>query len=429
MTSSAASIELENQHSAKNYNPLPVVLSKAKGSLMWDPEGKQYYDFLSAYSAVNQGHSHPRITQALVDQAQTLALTSRAFHNDVYGEYAKFMTETFGFERIIPMNTGAEAVETAIKIARRWGYDKKGIEENKAIVMTVGGNFHGRTISIISFSSDPDARGRFGPYTPGLFCPAGNTLEYGNYEQFEKAVEVHGANMAAFLVEPIQGEAGIVVPPEGYLRKCYDLCKKHNILFIADEIQTGLCRTGRMLAIDHEDIKPDMIILGKALSGGLYPVSAVLTSAEVMDVITPGSHGSTYGGNPLGCKVAIEAVKVLLDEKLADRAQVLGERFRSELSAFCKDNAPYIETVRGRGLLNAVVVDHSKSDVTAGLICLLLKDRGLLAKPTHKNIIRFAPPLVMTDDEFDACLAIIKGVLTDIPNMKREEIPGYEWDH
>ena len=378
------------------------------------------------FEIARAGHSHPRITQALVDQAQTLALTSRAFHNDVYGEYAKFMTETFGFERIIPMNTGAEAVETAIKIARRWGYDKKGIEENKAIVMTVGGNFHGR---IISFSSDPDARGRFGPYTPGLFCPAGNTLEYGNYEQFEKAVEVHGANMAAFLVEPIQGEAGIVVPPEGYLRKCYDLCKKHNILFIADEIQTGLCRTGRMLAIDHEDIKPDMIILGKALSGGLYPVSAVLTSAEVMDVITPGSHGSTYGGNPLGCKVAIEAVKVLLDEKLADRAQVLGERFRSELSAFCKDNAPYIETVRGRGLLNAVVVDHSKSDVTAGLICLLLKDRGLLAKPTHKNIIRFAPPLVMTDDEFDACLAIIKGVLTDIPNMKREEIPGYEWDH
>ncbi|KAJ3363814.1 ornithine aminotransferase [Allomyces javanicus] len=417
-------MHLTEEYGAHNYHPLPVVFSKAQGIHVWDPEGKQYMDFLSAYSATNQGHSHPKIVKALVDQASKCALSSRAFYNEEFGKYAKYMSEYFGFEMVLPMNTGAEAVETAIKLARKWGYMKKGIAPNKAIVLSAEGNFHGRTMGIISMSTDPDARNGFGPYLPnvGPMCPSGHTLEYGNIDSMRRALELHGKNVAAVLLEPIQGEAGIFVPPEGYLKAVHELCKKHNVLLIADEIQTGLARTGRLLACDWEDVHPDILILGKALSGGLYPVSAVLANKDIMLCIRPGEHGSTYGGNPLACAVAIAALDVLKEEKLAERADKLGERFRSKVRAL---KSPLVTLVRGRGLLNAVVIDESASDKTAWQICLLLKHYGLLAKPTHQNIIRFAPPLVITEEELDRGVAIIEKVLKEIPTMKASDIPGH----
>ncbi|KAK9681211.1 ornithine aminotransferase [Basidiobolus ranarum] len=423
-------IDLEHQHSAHNYHPLPVVFSKAEGVYVWDPEGKRYYDFLSAYSAVNQGHSHPKIIKALVDQAQKVCLSSRAFYNDVFGEYAKYVTEYFGYDMVLPMNTGAEAVETAIKLARKWGYMKKGIPTNQAIVLSCSNNFHGRTCGIISMSTDPDARNDFGPYLPnvGPFCQkTGREIRYNNYEDLEAAIEAQPENIAAFLVEPIQGEAGIMVPDEGYLRKCYDLCKKHNILFIADEIQTGIARTGAMLAIDHENVRPDMVLLGKALSGGVYPVSAVLADKEVMLCIKPGEHGSTYGGNPLGCAVAMAALEVVKEEGLVERADRLGKIFRKELRAL---NSPIVSCVRGRGLLNAIVIDQEKSaPKTAWHLCLLLKERGLLAKPTHENIIRLAPPLVISEEQLREGIQIIGGALQDLTDVDLKDIPGALEEH
>ncbi|ORX92220.1 ornithine aminotransferase [Basidiobolus meristosporus CBS 931.73] len=418
-------IELEHSYSAHNYHPLPVVFSKAEGVYVWDPEGKQYFDFLSAYSAVNQGHSHPKIINALVEQAQKLCLSSRAFYNDVFGRYAKYVTEYFGYEMVLPMNTGAEAVETAIKLARKWGYQKKGIPANEAVVLSCSNNFHGRTCGIISMSTDPDARNEFGPYLPnvGPFCTkTGREIRYNNYDDLKAAIEAQPEKIAAFLVEPIQGEAGIMVPDEGYLRKCYDLCKKHNILFIADEIQTGIARTGTMLAIDHEGFRPDMVLLGKALSGGVYPVSAVLADKEVMLCIKPGEHGSTYGGNPLGCAVAMAALEVVKEEGLVERAERLGEIFRKELRNL---NSPIVSCVRGRGLLNAIVIDQEKAaPKTAWHLCLLLKERGLLAKPTHENIIRLAPPLVITEEQLLEGTQIIGQALKDLVEMDLKDIPG-----
>lgn len=393
-------IDLEDKHGAHNYHPLPVVLERGKGVYVWDVDGKQYFDFLSAYSAVNQGHSHPKITQALIDQAQTLALTSRAFHNNILGQYEKFITELFGFDKVLPMNTGAEAVETALKLARKWGYEKKGVAENAAKIIVCDGNFHGRTISIISASSDPDSRGGFGPYTPGFVSIAYNNINALAEALLDKTV-------VGFMVEPIQGEAGVMVPDEGYLKTCAEMCKAANVLFIADEIQTGIARTGKMLAVDHENVKPDVLILGKALSGGMYPVSAVLTNNEVMMCIKPGQHGSTYGGNPLGCKVAITAMNVVLDEKLADNSQTLGELLRSELKKIKSDR---ITTVRGKGLLNAIVIKE-KDGISAWDVCLKLAENGLLAKPTHGDIIRFAPPLVITKEQILECVAIIKNTI------------------
>lgn len=390
-------IDLEDKHGAHNYHPLPVVLERGQGVHVWDVDGKQYYDFLSAYSAVNQGHSHPRITQTLIEQSQKLALTSRAFHNNVLGEYEKFLTGIFGFDKLLPMNTGAEAVETAIKLARKWGYERKGIAENTAKIIVCEGNFHGRTISIVSASTDPDARKNFGPYTPGYI-----TIPYDNTEALAEALK--DQSVVGFLVEPIQGEAGVYVPKEGYLRTASDMCKAANVLFIADEIQTGIARTGKMLACDHEEVKPDMLILGKALSGGMYPVSAVLANDEVMMCIKPGQHGSTYGGNPLGCKIAITAMNVVADEKLAENAQELGELLRSELKAIVSDR---ITLVRGKGLLNAIIIKE-KDGISAWEVCLKLAENGLLAKPTHGDIIRFAPPLVITREQIMECVAIIK---------------------
>lgn len=381
-------------------------------------------DFLSAYSATNQGHCHPKIVKALIDQAQTLTLSSRAFYNDQYGKYAKYITEYFGFDMVLPMNTGAEAVETAIKLARKWGYTKKGIPPNKAIVFSATGNFHGRTTGIISMSTDPESRGGFGPYLPnvGPQCPkTGELLEYGSLESLEKCLKAHADHAAGFLVEPIQGEAGIYVPPEGYLKGAYELCKKYNVLFIADEIQTGLCRSGKMLACDWEDVRPDILILGKALSGGVYPVSAVLADKDIMLCIRPGEHGSTYGGNPLGCAVAMAALEVLKEENLAERSNQLGQKFREMLRSI---NSPYISLVRGKGLLNAVVIDESISDKSAWHICLLLKHNGLLAKPTHRNIIRLAPPLCITEEELKKGADIIAKVLREIKDMKIADIPG-----
>ncbi|KAJ3309608.1 ornithine aminotransferase [Blyttiomyces sp. JEL0837] len=383
-------------------------------------------DFLSAYSAVNQGHAHPKIIKALIDQASQLALSSRAFYNDVFGRYAKFVTEYFGYDMVLPMNTGAEAVETAIKLARKWGYMKKKIPENQAIILACTNNFHGRTITIISMSTDPDSTSNFGPFNGGVgcVCPGtGRRLEYNSVEDLEAALVAHGDRVAGFLVEPIQGEAGIYVPDEGYLKKCYDLCKKHNVLFIADEIQTGLARTGRLLAIDHENIKADILILGKALSGGIYPVSAVLSSRDVMLCIRPGEHGSTYGGNPLGSAVAIAALEVLRDEKLAERSDVLGQKFRKALEDL---KNPLIMKVRGKGLLNAIVIDESKFDKTAWHICLLMKHYGLLAKPTHQNIIRLAPPLCITEEELMNGVEIIRKSLEEVVRIPLHEIPGLE---
>lgn len=393
-------IDLEDKYGAHNYHPLPVVLERGQGVHVWDVDGKQYYDFLSAYSAVNQGHCHPKITQTLIEQSQKLALTSRAFHNNVLGEYEKFITGLFGFDKVLPMNTGAEGVETAIKLARKWGYEKKGVTENTAKIIVCEGNFHGRTISIVSASTDQDARKNFGPYTPGYI-----TIPYDNIEALEKALK--DPSVVGFLVEPIQGEAGVYVPKEGYLKTASEMCKAANVLFIADEIQTGIARTGKMLACDHEDVKPDMLILGKALSGGMYPVSAVLANDEVMMCIKPGQHGSTYGGNPLGCKIAMTAMNVVTDEKLAENAQKLGEILRSELRAIKSDR---ISVVRGKGLLNAIVIKE-KDGISAWEVCLKLAENGLLAKPTHGDIIRFAPPLVITGEQILECAGIIKKTL------------------
>jgi len=395
--SSAKAIELEDKYGAHNYHPLPVVLSRGDGIYVWDVEGKQYFDFLSAYSAVNQGHCHPRIVEAMVDQARTLTLTSRAFYSDALGVYEKFIAEYFGYDKVLPMNTGAEGDETALKLARRWGYDKKGIPENKAKIIVCEGNFHGRTITVISMSTDPDARGGFGPYTPGFV-----TVPYNDLGALEK--ELQDPNVTAFLVEPIQGEAGVYVPDEGYLKKSYELCKKHNVLFIADEVQTGIARTGKLLACDHENVRPDILILGKALSGGVYPVSAVLADDDIMLCIKPGQHGSTFGGNPVAARVAIAALEVIKDEKLAENAERLGRIFRDEMKRI---DSEMIELVRGKGLLNAIVI-RPKGDKTAWDVCVKMKDNGLLAKPTHDHIIRFAPPLVINEEQLYEAIGIIK---------------------
>jgi ornithine--oxo-acid transaminase len=405
ITSSKQAIALEDKYGAHNYHPLPVVLTRGEGVFLWDVEGKKYYDFLSAYSAVNQGHCHPRIKNALVEQAGTLTLTSRAFYNDVLGPFEKYVTEYFGFDKVLPMNTGAEGVETAIKIARKWGYERKGVAENEAKIIVAENNFHGRTTTIISFSNDPVARKNFGPYTNGFI-----KVPYNDTEALAEALKEPG--VVGFLVEPIQGEAGVYVPDEGYLSKANQMCKDHQVLFIADEIQTGIARTGKLLAVDHENVKPDMLILGKAISGGFYPVSAVLADNEVMDVIKPGQHGSTFGGNPLGAKVAMAALDVIKDEKLAENAEYLGQIFRTRMQKVV-EKFPIAKLVRGKGLLNAVVINDSEDSSTAWDICVRLADYGLLAKPTHGNIIRFAPPLVMTEEQIHECCDIIEKVIAE----------------
>lgn len=390
-------IDREEQYGAHNYHPLPVVIDRGEGVFMWDVEGKRYYDFLSGYSAVNQGHCHPKIIGSFIEQAQKLTLTSRAFHSDLLGEYAEYITKYFGYDKVLPMNTGVEAVETALKLARRWAYQVKGVSENKAKIITVEGNFHGRTLNVISFSTDSSARNNFGPFMPGYV-----SIPYNDIKALEKALQ--DPDVAGFLVEPIQGEAGVYVPDEGYLATAAEMCKAANVLFIADEIQTGLARTGKMLACDHENVRPDMLILGKALSGGTMPVSAVLADDEIMLTIKPGDHGSTYGGNPLACKVAITALEVLKEEKMAENAAVQGAYFREQLEAM---QHPYIALVRGKGLLNAIVIRHENPEAAWDL-CLLLKEHGLLAKPTHGDKIRFAPPLTITRAQIDECIDIIK---------------------
>lgn len=398
-------MELEDQYGAHNYHPLPVVLSKGEGVFVWDVDGNRYYDFLSAYSAVNQGHCHPKIVGALVAQAQKLTLTSRAFYNDSLGEYEQYMHQYFGYDKVLPMNTGAEAVETAIKITRKWAYEKKGVDEKAAKIIVCEHNFHGRTTTIVSFSTDPDAKKSFGPYTPGF-----ETIPYNNIPALAAALK--DPNVAGFLVEPIQGEAGVDVPSDGYLAQAFELCKAANVLFIADEVQTGIARTGKLLACDHEGIRPDVVILGKALSGGVYPVSAVLADNDIMNVIKPGQHGSTFGGNPLAAKVAIAALEVIKEEALAENAQRLGEILRKELSAL---NSPLIKTVRGKGLLNAIVLNTDDMELGWN-ICLALRDNGLLAKPTHGDKIRFAPPLVMTEAQLMECVGIIAKTLKKFEN-------------
>ena len=393
-------LELEEQYGAHNYHPIPVVLNRGKGVHVWDVDGKQYYDFLSGYSAVNQGHCHPKIVQALTEQAQQLTLTSRAFHSDQLGEFTKFITQYFGYDKVLPMNTGVEAVETGIKLCRKWGYEVKGIPAGKAKIIVCEGNFHGRTSTVISFSSDPAARKNFGPFMPGF-----EIIPYNDSEAL--AMSLTDKNVAGFLIEPIQGEAGVLVPDEGYLAKAKQLCEQANVLFIADEIQTGLARTGKMLACDHEGVRPDILLLGKALSGGMLPVSAVLCDDEIMMTIKPGEHGSTYGGNPLACKVAMTALQVLKDEQMAENAAVLGELLRNELR---KLQSPYISLVRGKGLLNAIVIKHENKDA-AWELCLQLKNMGLLAKPTHGDKIRFAPPLVITKEQILDCVKIISNSL------------------
>lgn len=396
-------IDREEKYSAHNYHPLPVVLERGEGVYMWDVEGKRYYDFLSGYSAVNQGHCHPKIINAMVEQAQKLTLTSRAFYSDLLGEYAEYITSYFGYDKVLPMNSGVEGVETAIKIARRWAYDKKGLKENTAKIVTVEGNFHGRTLNVISFSTDPSSKDGFGPFMPGY-----TVIPYNDLDALEEALK--DENVAAFLVEPIQGEAGVFVPDDGYLSKAYALCKASNVLFIADEIQTGLARTGKLLACDHEDVRPDILILGKALSGGTFPISAVLADDEIMLCIKPGEHGSTYGGNPLACKIAIASLEILKEDKLAENATALGEHFRESLRKF---NSPLIKEVRGKGLLNAIVIEHPNPEAAWNL-CLDLKENGLLAKPTHGDKIRFAPPLVITKTQIDECLEIIKNSINNL---------------
>lgn len=398
-------LSIEEDHGAHNYHPLPVVLTRGQGVHVWDVDEKQYFDFLSGYSAVNQGHCHPRIIAALTEQAQKLTLTSRAFHNDLMAEYAEYITACFGYDKVLPMNTGVEAVETAIKLARRWGYEVKDIPQNQAKIIVCANNFHGRTLNIISFSTDPSARINYGPFTPGY-----DVIEYNNLDALAKALQ--DKHVAGFLLEPIQGEAGVVVPDEGYLSKAAALCKAANVLFIADEIQTGLCRTGKMLACDHEDVRPDIVILGKALSGGTMPVSAVLADDEIMLLIKPGEHGSTYGGNPLACRVAIEALKVLKEEQMAENAAIQGDYFRAQLTAL---NNPHVAIVRGKGLFTAVVIDHPEKSKDAAMdLCLHLMENGLLAKPTHGDKIRFAPPLTITRTQVDECVAIIKKSLEQL---------------
>ena len=390
-------IALEDKYGAHNYHPLPVVLAKGDGAKVWDVDGKEYFDFLSAYSAVNQGHCHPKIVDAMVNQARILTLVSRAFYSDTLGEYEKFISEYFGYDKVLPMNTGAEADETAIKLCRRWAYDKKGIAPDKAKIIACANNFHGRTVTVISMSTDPDSKAGFGPYTPGF-----EIIPYNDIDALSKALE--DPNVAGFLVEPIQGEAGVVVPEEGYLTKAYELCKSNNVLFIADEVQTGIARTGKLLACDHENVRPDILILGKALSGGVYPVSAVLTDDEIMLTIKPGQHGSTFGGNPVAAKVAVAALKVVREENLAERAQYLGEIFRHEMMNM---NSEMIETVRGKGLLNAVVIKPWNGK-TAMDVCLKMAENGVLAKPTHDHIIRFAPPLVISEEQLMEAIDLIK---------------------
>ncbi len=390
-------IDREEKYGAHNYHPLPVVLERGEGPFVWDVEGKRYFDFLSAYSAVNQGHCHPEIIKALIDQAGRVTLTSRAFYNSVLGEYEEYITRYFGYDKVLPMNSGAEADETAIKLCRKWAYKKKGIEQNKAKIIACEGNFHGRTITIISMSTDPDSTSDYGPFTPGFLI-----IPYNDTDALEEALQ--DPDVAGFLVEPIQGEAGVMVPDEGYLRKSYELCKKHNVLFIADEIQTGLCRTGKLLACDHEGVRPDILVLGKALSGGVMPISAVLADDDIMLTIKPGEHGSTFGGNPLAGKVGIAALEVLKNEKLSENSVRLGEIFRTEMKGI---KSEMIETVRGKGLLNAVVI-KPKEGKTAWDVCLAMKDKGVIAKPTHGHIIRFAPPLVINGEQMMEALSLIK---------------------
>ncbi len=399
---SSTFIELEEKYGAHNYHPLPVVLDRGEGVYVWDVEGKKYYDFLSAYSAVNQGHSHPKIVNALVDQAQKLALTSRAFYSSKLGEYEKKITELFGFDKVLPMNSGAEAVETALKIARKWSYEVKGITENAAKIIVCENNFHGRTTTIISFSNDPDANENYGPYTPGFV-----KIPYNDLESLRTVLENDSENVAAFLVEPIQGEAGVYVPDEGYLKNASELCKKHHVLFIADEVQTGIARTGKLIACHHENVQPDILILGKALSGGMYPVSAVLADDHIMNVIQPGQHGSTFGGNPLACAVAMAALDVVEEENLSEKAESLGKIFRSEMEKLI-EKTDLITRVRGKGLLNAILINDTPESSTAWNLCLKLRDNGLLAKPTHGNIIRLAPPLVITEEQLLDCVQIIE---------------------
>ena len=397
---SELSIELEDVHGAHNYHPLPVVLERGEGIYVWDVEGKKYFDFLSAYSALNQGHNHPKIVEALIEQVKKLSLTSRAFYNNCLGEYEKYITELFGYDKVLPMNTGAEGVETAMKLARRWAYTKKGIPDGQAKIIVCDGNFHGRTITIISASTDPDSYSKFGPYTPGFV-----KIPYNNIPALEEALK--DELIAGFLIEPIQGEAGVIIPDEGYLSKAFELCKNKNVLFIADEIQSGLGRTGKMLACDHENVHADILILGKALSGGLLPVSAILANDEIMLCIKPGEHGSTYGGNPLAAKVAIAALKVLIDEKLAENAERLGKILLSEFKKIKND---HIVLVRGKGLFCAMVI-KPENDKNAWDVCLALKENGLLAKPTHGDIIRFAPPLIINESQLRECIEIIRKTL------------------
>lgn len=400
---SQEAIKLEDQYGAHNYHPLPVVLDRGEGVYLWDCEGKKYFDFLSAYSAVNQGHCHPKIIGALTRQAQKLTLTSRAFYNSNLGPFEAYITKFFGFDKILPMNTGAEAVETALKLCRKWSYEKKGIPENQAKIIVCEGNFHGRTTTIVSFSDDSNASENYGPFTPGFI-----RIPYNDLDALTQVLKQE--NIAGFLVEPIQGEAGVYVPSEGYLAAASALCKKHNVLFIADEVQTGVARTGEILACDHENVKPDILILGKALSGGVYPVSAVLANDEIMMVIKPGQHGSTFGGNPIAAEVAVAALEVVQDEKLAENAQKLGKIFRAEMEKLI-EQTDLISSVRGKGLLNAILINDTPDSATAWNICMALKENGLLAKPTHGNIIRFAPPLVMTETELMECTAIIRKVI------------------
>lgn len=402
MTRSETLMQLEEEFGAHNYHPIPVVIDKGEGVFVWDVDGKKYFDFLSAYSAVNQGHCHPRLIKVLTEQAKKLTLTSRAFYNSTLGEYEKFITQFFGYDKVLPMNTGVEGGETAIKLARRWAYDVKGVKENEAKIIFAEGNFWGRTLAAISASTDPSSFKGFGPYMPGYI-----TVPYNNLVELEKAMQ--DKNVAAFMVEPIQGEAGVVVPDEGYLKSVRALCDKYKVLFIADEVQTGLCRTGKMLACDHENVKPDILILAKALSGGILPVSAVLANNEIMLTIKPGEHGSTYGGNPLACVVAMEALKILKEEKLAENAENLGKLLRDELNKI-KAESDVITAVRGKGLLNAIVIKE-KNGKTAWDVCLELAENGLLAKPTHGDIIRFAPPLIITKEQLMECVAIIKKVI------------------
>jgi ornithine--oxo-acid transaminase len=416
--SSQEAMALENKYGAQNYHPLPVVLSKGEGVFVWDVEGKKYYDFLSAYSSLNQGHCHPKIVNAMTEQAQRLTLTSRAFYNDMLGKYEKYATEYFKFDKMLPMNSGAEAVETALKLCRKWAYEVKGIDLNKAEIVVCKNNFHGRTTTIISFSNDPIARKNFGPYTDGFI-----KVEYDNLKELEAVLSTN-ENVAGFMVEPIQGEAGVYVPGENYLKEAKALCEKYNVLFIADEVQTGIARTGRLLATcgncscenkycsGTPDVKPDILVLGKALSGGLYPVSAVMASNEIMNVIQPGNHGSTFGGNPIAAAVAIAALEVVKEEKLAENADYLGKVFRAEMNKYIS-NSNIVSSVRGRGLLNAIVINDDEDSDTAWNICLKLRDNGLLAKPTHGNIIRFAPPLVMTEDQLLDCVSIITKTLKE----------------